>query len=84
MTEPTPVSALHLRDRLRATLSEFNVGDPELAVEAVCTQFSGWLRAMAEDWDDTSAVSDVTADAAALFVRGLATGIEEGAPGVSE
>jgi hypothetical protein len=89
MTDDTPhVSQLHLRDRLLATLIEYNTVEPENAVESVCAQVSGWMRATADDWHNQAAIEgDVTGygKAAALLLQGLADGIEAGAPpGITE
>lgn len=83
MTSPAPgTSPLHLRDRLYATLTEFNVSEPGQAVEAVCAQFTGWLRTMGEDWYERAVFSgDVgIVMAARNLINGLADGIDAGTP----
>lgn len=81
MADEKPI--FHLRDRLRATLSEFHVADPEVAVEAVCNQFTTWMRLMADGWNqESTAEGDVAGygRAAAVLLQGLADGIEAGRP----
>lgn len=81
-TVPDP---MYLRDRLLATLTEFQVQDGPLAVEAVCDQFCSWLRVMADGWiaPNEYAVDMGIRRASAELLRGLAEGIEAGAPDVS-
>lgn len=83
-TEDAPApegSPLHLRDRLRTALTRADVPTPEVIVEAVCAEFSLWLRALADDWHSQSALSaDLYGQAAALVTQGIADGIEAGAP----
>lgn len=86
MTQPRPeISPLHLRDRLYATLTEFEVKEPVQAVEAICEQFAGWLRLVGKDWYDRAAFTGdlAIASAARPLLDGLADGISEGAPGVT-
>jgi hypothetical protein len=86
--EQSPVSQLHLRDRLLATLIEFNVDEPVQAVEAVCAQLAGWMNATAEQWFTQAAVEGDVAGfgvAASRLLQGLADGIQAGAPpGITE
>jgi hypothetical protein len=66
---------------LRVTLVEYEVKEPEAAVEAVCSQVSGWLRTLADDWYGSTTSVDPMRQSAATVVLGLADGIDNGAPG---
>lgn len=83
MSETTPeYEPFHLRDRLLATLTEYHVVEPMQAVEAVCDQFTSYLRAQATDWHRLAAADGdmIYGKAAAMMCQGLADGIEAGRP----
>lgn len=82
MTETTPEPAPGLRDRLLATLTEFEAKEPREAVEAVIDQFVGYLRAQADDWHTLARLNNdiIFGEAAAVLCQGLADGIEAGRP----
>lgn len=80
-TSPVPPG---LRDRLFAVLTEYEAKEPLAAVEAVCDQFALWLRQQAEVNAQEIGDTMLYGRAAAAVLDGLAQGITNAAPQVTD